>query len=65
MRKAVFGVSRLARCLTTAHGAKGLAVAKERRATGQRRPPRELDGRSGLDPARDDDWDETGLASDL
>lgn len=46
---------------------RALAEAAERRAARERaqRPPTEVAGRGGLDPARYGDWEVKGLASDF
>lgn len=42
-----------------------LDEAEVRRATAKEAPPRELNGRGGLDPARYGDWEVKGIASDF
>ena len=42
-----------------------LQEAEARRAQGKPAPPRELNGRGGLDPVRYGDWEVKGLASDF
>ena len=44
---------------------RALEEAEARRAEAKPTPPRELNGRSGLDPARYGDWEVKGLASDF
>jgi hypothetical protein len=44
---------------------RALAEAKARRAERKLRPPREIKGRGGLDPARYGDWEVKGVASDF
>ena len=44
---------------------RALAEAEARRAEVKPAPPRELNGRGGLDPARYGDWEVKGLASDF
>ncbi len=47
---------------------RALAEAEARRKAideRQRAMPREIDGRGGLDPARYDDWEVKGIASDF
>lgn len=44
---------------------RALREAEERRAQSKPAPPRELDGRGGLDPVRYGDWEVKGLASDF
>jgi hypothetical protein len=43
---------------------RALEEAAARRAQTKPAPPRELNGRGGLDPARYGDWEVKGLASD-
>ena len=42
-----------------------LQEAEARRAQAKPAPPRELNGRGGLDPVRYGDWEVKGLASDF
>ena len=52
----------------TPEAQRALAEAKERRARldeEARKRPAELNGRGGLDPARYDDWEVKGIASDF
>jgi hypothetical protein len=44
---------------------RALAEAEARRAAAKQTPPRELNGRGGLDPVRYGDWEVKGLASDF
>jgi hypothetical protein len=44
---------------------RALAEAEARRAERKPRPPHEVNGRGGLDPARYGDWEVKGLASDF
>jgi hypothetical protein len=47
---------------------RALAEAAARRAQADRKPedrPKELNGRTGLDPARYGDWEVKGIASDF
>jgi hypothetical protein len=44
---------------------RALKEAEARRAAAKPAPPRELNGRGGLDPARYGDWEVKGLASDF
>ncbi|HLX98283.1 MAG TPA: DUF1674 domain-containing protein [Roseiarcus sp.] len=44
---------------------RALAEAEARRAEAKRAPPREVNGRGGLDPARYGDWEVKGIASDF
>ena len=44
---------------------RALEEAEARRAEAKPAPPRELNGRGGLDPARYGDWEVKGLASDF
>jgi hypothetical protein len=44
---------------------RALKEAEERRAQLQAAPPREFNGRGGLDPVRYGDWEVKGLASDF
>ena len=44
---------------------RALKEAKARRARAKPAPPRELDGRGGLDPARYGDWEVKEIASDF
>jgi hypothetical protein len=44
---------------------RALQEAEARRAEATRTPPRELNGRGGLDPVRYGDWEVKGLASDF
>ena len=44
---------------------RALEEAEARRAEAKPSPPRELNGRGGLDPARYGDWEVKGLASDF
>ena len=47
---------------------RALAEAAARRAERERagpKPPEEIAGRGGLDPARYDDWEVKGIASDF
>jgi hypothetical protein len=44
---------------------RALEEAEARRAQSKPAPPRELDGRGGLDPVRYGDWEVKGLASDF
>ena len=44
---------------------RALEEAEARRAKARPSPPRELNGRRGLDPARYGDWEVKGLASDF
>jgi hypothetical protein len=44
---------------------RALKEAEARRAEAQPTPPRELNGRGGLDPVRYGDWEVKGLASDF
>jgi len=44
---------------------RALAEAEARRAERKLRPPREINGRGGLDPVRYGDWEVKGLASDF
>jgi hypothetical protein len=44
---------------------RALAEAEARRAEAKPKPPAELSGRGGLDPARYGDWEVKGLASDF
>jgi hypothetical protein len=44
---------------------RALAEAEARRAEAKQTPPRELNGRGGLEPARYGDWEVKGLASDF
>jgi hypothetical protein len=44
---------------------RALEEAEARRAQPKPAPPRELNGRGGLDPARYGDWEVKGLASDF
>ncbi|MGH6799616.1 MAG: DUF1674 domain-containing protein [Roseiarcus sp.] len=44
---------------------RALQEAEARRAEAKPTPPRELDGRGGLDPVRYGDWEVKGLASDF
>lgn len=44
---------------------RALDEAEARRAEAKPAPPRELNGRGGLDPARYGDWEVKGLASDF
>jgi hypothetical protein len=44
---------------------RALEEADARRAEAKPAPPRELNGRGGLDPARYGDWEVKGLASDF
>jgi hypothetical protein len=44
---------------------RALKEAKARRAEAKPTPPREFNGRGGLDPARYGDWEVKGLASDF
>jgi hypothetical protein len=44
---------------------RALQEAEARRAAAKPTPPRELNGRGGLDPVRYGDWEVKGLASDF
>ena len=44
---------------------RALKEAEARRAEAKASPPREFNGRGGLDPARYGDWEVKGLASDF
>jgi hypothetical protein len=44
---------------------RALKEAEARRAEAKPIPPSEINGRSGLDPARYGDWEVKGLASDF
>jgi len=44
---------------------RALKEAEARRAEARPAPPRELNGRGGLDPVRYGDWEVKGLASDF
>jgi len=44
---------------------RALEEAEARRAEAKPTPPRELNGRGGLDPVRYGDWEVKGLASDF
>ncbi|HTZ68941.1 MAG TPA: DUF1674 domain-containing protein [Roseiarcus sp.] len=44
---------------------RALKEAQARRAEAKPSPPRELNGRGGLDPVRYGDWEVKGLASDF
>jgi hypothetical protein len=44
---------------------RALEEARARRAAKPPAPPRELDGRGGLDPVRYGDWEVKGLARDF
>jgi hypothetical protein len=44
---------------------RALNEAEARRAKAKPTPPREVNGRGGLDPARYGDWEVKGLASDF
>jgi hypothetical protein len=44
---------------------RALKEAEARRAQSAPAPPRELNGRGGLDPVRYGDWEVKGLASDF
>ena len=44
---------------------RALREAEERRAEAKPAPPRELNGRGGLDPVRYGDWEVKGLTSDF
>ena len=44
---------------------RALKEAEARRAEAKPAPPRELNGRGGLDPARYGDWEVKGIASDF
>ncbi len=44
---------------------RALKEAETRRAQSAPAPPRELNGRGGLDPVRYGDWEVKGLASDF
>ena len=44
---------------------RALKEAEARRAEAKPTPPRELDGRGGLDPVRYGDWEVKGIASDF
>ncbi len=44
---------------------RALREAEARRAEAKPSPPRELNGRGGLDPVRYGDWEVKGLASDF
>ena len=44
---------------------RALEEAEARRAEAKPDPPRELNGRGGLDPARYGDWEVKGIASDF
>ena len=44
---------------------RALKEAEARRDEAKPTPPRELNGRGGLDPARYGDWEVKGLASDF
>jgi len=44
---------------------RALAEAEARRAEAKPAPPREVNGRGGLDPARYGDWEVKGIASDF
>ena len=44
---------------------RALAEAEARRALAAAAPPRELNGRGGLDPVRYGDWEVKGLAADF
>jgi hypothetical protein len=44
---------------------RALEEAEARRAQSKPTPPRELNGRGGLDPVRYGDWEVKGLASDF
>ncbi|HEY1781081.1 MAG TPA: DUF1674 domain-containing protein [Roseiarcus sp.] len=44
---------------------RALKEAEARRAEAKPSPPRELNGRGGLDPARYGDWEVKGIASDF
>ncbi len=44
---------------------RALEEAETRRAQSAPAPPRELNGRGGLDPVRYGDWEVKGLASDF
>jgi hypothetical protein len=44
---------------------RALAEAEARRADRKPKPPHEVNGRGGLDPARYGDWEVKGLASDF
>jgi hypothetical protein len=44
---------------------RALEEAEARRAQSKPAPPRELNGRGGLDPVRYGDWEVKGLASDF
>jgi hypothetical protein len=44
---------------------RALEEAEARRARARSAPPRELNGRGGLDPARYGDWEVKGIASDF
>jgi hypothetical protein len=44
---------------------RALEEAEARRAEAKSVPPRELNGRGGLDPVRYGDWEVKGLASDF
>jgi hypothetical protein len=44
---------------------RALAEAEARRAEAAATPPRELNGRGGLDPVRYGDWEVKGLAADF
>jgi hypothetical protein len=44
---------------------RALAEAEARRAQAAAAPPRELNGRGGLDPVRYGDWEVKGLAADF
>ncbi len=44
---------------------RALEEAEARRAEAKPAPPRELNGRGGLDPSRYGDWEVKGIASDF
>jgi hypothetical protein len=44
---------------------RALAEAEARRAAAKSEPPKEFNGRGGLDPARYGDWEVKGLAVDF
>ena len=53
------------RTRTAAGGATGAGGGRGEPRRGQADPPRELNGRGGLDPSRYGDWEVKGLASDF
>ena len=58
-------VTRLAEQLHCPNAIAALKEAEERRAQSKSAPPREHNGRGGLDPVRYGDWEVKGLASDF